>query len=1046
VTVDREFFVSFTGADRSWATWLVAELDAAGYTSVSQLRDFVAGTNFAVEMDQAARRARRTLGVLSPQALQAPYVRQEWVQRLATDPTGQQHALVLVRVEPCEPAGLLGPVVYIDLVGLDEAAARARLGEELAAAVRGQRPLPAEAAFPGGGPGRVVADVEKLRFPTALPPVWNLPFRRNPAFTGREQTLAELAEQLDRDAAAAVTQTLQGPGGVGKTALAVEYAYRYRSQFDTVWWVRAEQPATLVGDYAGLAGVLQLPGAGQADQQLAVVAARRWLEEHDRWLLVLDNAEGPDTPTGLEVPLAGLVDLLPRVLHGQVLVTSRDASWEDHAGLAELEVFSPDEAVAFLLGRSGSSDQAAATQVAELLGLLPLALEQAGAYVRETRLSLGDYLERLRGYPALTVTKGRPRDRDPTDTVATTWQVSLERVRPTPGAAVLLEVCGFLGPEEIPRELFARRLDPPVGELHTLAEDPFALDGAVAALRRFGLVKAAEQMLSVHRLLQQVVRDSLDPASKVARVGVAVRLLERALPFGGRADPGLWPVCARLLPHALAATEYAEQLGVEPLATAGLLESVADYLHGRARYPDARRLHERVLAIRQAHLGADHPSTAQSLSNLAAVVRAQGDLAGARGLYERALAIRETHLGPDHPETAWTLSNIAVVLRDQGDLVDARRLHERALAICETHLGPDHPDTAWILNNFAGVLRDLGNLADARRLLERALAILEIHRGADHLTTAWTLNNLAGVLRDQDDVADARRLYERALAIRETHLGADHPDTAQSLNYLAAVVRDQDDLTGARRLLERALAIRETHLGPDHPDTAWTLNNLAVVLRAQGDLAGARRMHERALAIREARLGANHPDTAWTLTNLGDVLHAQGDLAGARRRLERALAIRETRRGPDHPDTAWTLNNLAGVLRDEGDLAGARRRLERSLAICQARLGADHLATGLTLDSLAGVLRAQGDLVGARGLYERALAIREARRGADHSDTAWTLDNLAVVLRDQGDLVGARRLHERALAIFEVRLGADHPTAAWSRRNLAVVAELEDHQ
>jgi hypothetical protein len=335
VTVDREFFLSFTGADRPWAVWLLAELDAAGYSSVSQLRDFVAGSNFAVEMDQAARRARRTLGVLSPQALQAPFVRQEWAQRLAGDPTGEQRALMLVRVEPCEPEGLLGPVVYIDLVGLDEAAARARLREELAAAVRGQRPLPAKAEFPGGGPA-AVADVRRPRFPTALPPVWNLPFRRNSAFTGREQTLAALAEEVGQGAAAAVTQTLQGAGGVGKTALATEYAYRHRSQFDAVWWVRAEQPATLIGDYAGLAGALQLPGAGQADQQLAAEAVRRWLEEHDRWLLVLDNADAPDTPTGLPVPLARLVDLLPRVLHGQLLITSRDASWEEHAALTEL--------------------------------------------------------------------------------------------------------------------------------------------------------------------------------------------------------------------------------------------------------------------------------------------------------------------------------------------------------------------------------------------------------------------------------------------------------------------------------------------------------------------------------------------------------------------------------------------------------------------------------------------------------------------------------------------------------------------------------------
>jgi hypothetical protein len=616
--------------------------------------------------------------VLSPRALEASYVRQEWAQRLAVDPTAKERALVLVRVEPCEPEGLLGPMVYIDLVGLDEASARTRLREELAAAVRGERQLSAPKSFPGSRPTAAAPDVQRPRFPTALPPVWNLPFRRNPTFTGREQTLAALAEQLGRAAAAAVTQALQGPGGVGKTALATEYAYRHRSQFDTVWWVRAEQPATLVGDYAGLASALQLPGAGQADQQLAVVAVRRWLEEHDRWLLVLDNADAPDAPTGLAVPLARLVDLLPRVLHGQLLVTSRDASWEQHAGLSELEVFTPIEAVAFLLGRSGSSDQATATQIAELLGLLPLALEQAGAYIRETRLSLGDYVARLHSYPTLTLVKGRPRDRDPTDTVATTWQVSLERVRPIPGAAALLEMCGFLGPEEIPRELFARQLDPPAAELHLLAEDPFALDAAVAALRRFGLVKADEQLLTVHRLLQQVVRDGLDPTHKAVRVGVVVRLLADAFPTEGIDDPGVWPRCEQLLPHAAAAANHAEHYQVEPGVTSDLLDSVESYMHGRARYAEARSLAQRALALAESAYGPQSDIISGRLGKLARILRVQGDLNGARILLERSLVIVEARLGPDHSDTATTLHTLAGVLRDQGDLDHARTLHQRA--------------------------------------------------------------------------------------------------------------------------------------------------------------------------------------------------------------------------------------------------------------------------------------------------------------------------------------------------------------------------------
>jgi tetratricopeptide (TPR) repeat protein len=825
VIVDREFFVSFTGADQPWAEWLLAELDAAGYSSVSQLRDFVPGNNIPLAMDKAARRARRTLGVLSPRALEAPYVREEWAQRLFSDPTGEGRALVLVRVEPCQPEGLLQPVAYIDLVGLDEEAARAKLREGLSAVVGGEWPPATGVSFPGSGPA---AQVGRPRFPTALPPIWNIPFRRNRSFTGRERTLSELAEQLGRGAATAVTQTLQGLGGVGKTALAIEYAYRHRSQFDTVWWVRAEQPATLVDDYAGLAGALRLPDIEQANQQQAVSAVRRWLEDHDRWLLVLDNADAPDTPTGLPEPLALLVDLLPRVLHGQVLVTSRDASWEEHAAMAELEVFTPTEALAFLLTRSGRGEQATATQIGELLGWLPLALEQAGAYIRATSLSMAEYLARLRTYPALTVDEGRPRDRHPTATVATTWQVSLERVRSTAGATVLLEVCGFLGPEEIPRELFAQQLDPPAAELHRLAQDPFARDAAVAALRRFALAKADEQTLTVHRLLQQVVRDSLDPATKTARVGEAVRLLNQAMPFGGHSDPGLWPVCARLLPHSLAATEHAEQFEVEPLATASLLESAADYLHGRGRYGDARGLHERALAIMETRLGVDHPDTAWTLNNLGRLLHDQGDRAGARPLLERALAIREARLGANHLDTAWTLNNLASVLRDQEDLAGARRLHQRALAIREARLGADHPDTAHSLNYLANVLRAQGDLAEARQLLERALPILEVHMGAGHSTTGWNLSNLADVLRDQGDLAGARRLYERALVIMEASLGADHLSTAKTLEKLGGVLHAQGDLAGARRLYQRALNIHEGRA--DQREAIYSYVNLLSVM------------------------------------------------------------------------------------------------------------------------------------------------------------------------------------------------------------------------
>jgi len=464
---------------------------------------------------------------------------------------------------------------------------------------------------------------------------------------------------------------------------------------------------------------------------------------------VLDNAQAPDTPTGLDAPLARLVDLVPQVLHGQVLVTSRDASWEDHASLAELEVFAPTEAVAFLLARSGSSDQPAATAIAELLGLLPLALEQAGAYVRETRIPLATYLHRLRQFPALTIAKGRPRDRNPADTVATTWQVSVEQVRPIPGASELLEVCAFLGPEEIPRDLFGRRLDPVPEELAVLAADPFALDEAVGMLRRFGLVKADEQTLTVHRLVQAVTRQQLDGEQERQWATAALHLLRATFP-ADHTNPDAWTAYARLLPHALTVTGHAERPGIDPTTIVWLLNQAGGYLYARGRYSEAKALHGRALAIQEA---ADDPgqSLAATFTFLGLTLRRLGDLDGARMHHQHALHIREARLGKDRPDTAISLNNLASVLRGQGDLAGARALHERALAIREARLGADHPDTAT------------------------------------------SLNDLATVLRDQGDPEGARALHQRALAIREARLGVDHPDTVRSRQELAVVVAALDN-------------------------------------------------------------------------------------------------------------------------------------------------------------------------------------------------------------------------------------------------------------
>jgi tetratricopeptide (TPR) repeat protein len=557
-----------------------------------------------------------------------------------------------------------------------------------------------------------------------------------------------------------------------------------------------------------------------------------------------------------------------------VLVTTRDASWEHETPLLDLDVLTPEEAVRFLLARTATSDQPVAAEAAATLGYLPLALEQAGAYVAETRIGLAAYLERLRRFPALALAKGRPRDRDPTDTVASTWQVSLERVRPVAGAVALLEVCAFLAPEDIPRDLFAQRLEQPVQlqELAPVAADPFALDAAVAALRRYGLVKADEQTLSVHRLLQQVVRDRLDPDTAANRIGLAVRLVAAALPRLEYREPRLWPVSARLLPHALAAAGHAEQHATEPDTTAMLLGRSGGYLMERARFWEARELFARALALTEAIYGPDHPETAGYLGRLGQMVGYLGDRALARQQLERALAIDQAAYGPDHPNIVVDLLRLGELLRNLEELALARQYVERALAIAEAGWGADHRRLAVIYLNLGRIFRRLKDLGAARQWYERALAGFETAWGADHAYVATALRGLGGVLHDQGDVAAARRHFERALAIFEVTQGPDHIDVGSVLADLGLVLRELGDLAAARQHLERALAIQEAIWGPDHPEVAYFVASLGLVLRDLGDLVAARRRLERALAIREAHLGPDHPDTVRSRRDVATVV------------------------------------------------------------------------------------------------------------------------------------------------------------------------------
>jgi tetratricopeptide (TPR) repeat protein len=672
---------------------------------------------------------------------------------------------------------------------------------------------------PERGPRRQLSSRPRVPGPGRL---WTVPYARNPFFTGREGVLTALARALRSDRTAGLTQAITGLGGVGKSQTALEYAYRHQEEYRAVFWVRAESEATLDADYARIARLLDLPEQAEKEAEVVREAVKRWLAEEEGYLLILDNA---DTPEAVR-------PFLPPAPRGHLLITSHVPQLVrlNVACPIRLDALPPQKAIQFLFRRvrrkaaADPAERQAAAELAVELGYLPLALEQAAAFIQAAGSRFADYLAEYRALRLEQLEKHGPEAGDHPETVRTTWAKSFAAVRAqSEAAAALLTASAFLAPEAIPEELLiagAPELGEPLAGALTEAS-PQALDDLLLPLRQYSLVERnpAARTYEVHRLVQDVARAELAEVERRTWAERVVRAVTRAFP-----DPEFanWPACERLLPHVLVGARWIEAYGFVSEAEARLLNQAGFYLKQRARYFQAEQLYKQALPIYEQVLGPKHRDTAQSLNNLAELYHTRGEYAQAQLLHEQALSIREQVLGPAHPETAQSLNNLAGVYYDQRKLAQAVPLMERALIINEQVYGSEHPDVATNLHNLAGLYQAQGRLAQAESLLKRALSIREQALGPAHPVTANSLNNLASLYQKQGKLVEAVLLLERVLLILEP----DHPNTAIVLNNLAILYQDQGKLAEAEPLLERALAIVEKTFGPEHPNTITFRENL----------------------------------------------------------------------------------------------------------------------------------------------------------------------------------------------------------------------------
>ena len=522
--------------------------------------------------------------------------------------------------------------------------------------------------------GTAIYEVEYQREKVASQPVRLLP---RPVFlAGREELLGDLDARLSAgDGAGPRVVALCGLAGAGKTSVALEYAHRHRAGLGVAWQFPAEEPTALAagfGDLAAQLGARVLLDVGDPVAQVhAVLAARR-----EDWLLIFDNAPGP----------AALQSVLPPAGHGRVLITSQNPHWPGQA--VDVPVLDQDDAAAFLQARTGSADQGAARDLAAELGGLPLALEQACAYMESVGRSIAEYLALFRQRRADLLARGEIAGHD--KQVSTTFALAFDQLRHTSLQAIgLLRLLAWCAPETIPLDLLlqprpelAGTLDPEVAPLLLpLLEDRLASDGAVAALRRYSLISPpVEGSVSVHRLVQAVAQL---PAGQASAWRQAARSLTGAALPADTARRGTWPIWAALLPHVQA---------THP-ADSGAMARVASFLGDSGNYTAARVLQQQIAEAREGVLGAEHPDTLSARAALASLTALAGNPAAARDQFAALLPVFERVLGAEHPDTLSARGNLARWTGDAGDPVVARDQFAALLPVRERVSGADHPST-----------------------------------------------------------------------------------------------------------------------------------------------------------------------------------------------------------------------------------------------------------------------------------------------------------------------------------------------------------------
>jgi tetratricopeptide (TPR) repeat protein len=644
-------------------------------------------------------------------------------------------------------------------------------------------------------------------------------------------------------------------GGVGKTQLALEYCQRMKDErrLRAIFWLDASSRNTLYSSMETAAKQL-LPDRVFNNPDAAVALVNDVLSSwSERWLLVFDNLDNPED-------LPGIHGFFPASSCGSILITSRHAGSKGLGQSIELDRMERKEGLQLLLRSSvvdpdDPDELEAAEQILSLLGNLPLAIDQARAYISKRQLRLKafvtEYEIRKRSVMQETPQFWQYRRMLPSEeketslSLLTTWEMSLQFLGVGEHAAELEKVItlfAFFNPVNISERLFSSDADD--GNLTTSPMSIFKDDGhwnhlkfedAIVEMQELSLLQFShcnedEITVSLHSLVSEWLRMRLDKGSLPTFLSIAISHLKCYLDSIGHSDH-------KTREEGLAHLETISR-GVESYNLGDhILEAritFGMFYHDQGRYKDAEMMYNRAMAGYEKAWGPEHTSTLNTVNNLGILYIDQGRHSDAEMMYNRALAGYEKALGPEHTSTLNTVNNLGILYADQGRHSDAEMMYNRALAGYEKAWGPEHTSTLDIINNLGNLFKNQGRQSDAEMMYNRALAGYEKALGPEHTSTLNTVNNLGILYADQGRHSDAEMMYNRALAGYEKTLGPEHTFTLSTVNNLGNLYVDQGRHSDAEMMYNRALAGYEKAWGPEHTSTLDIINNLGNLFKNQG--------------------------------------------------------------------------------------------------------------------------------------------------------------------------------------------------------------------